>query len=84
MSDKCPEYVERLYAYIDGELTAEQYEEIKAHLLDCPPCLTEYERDMLLKKLVKRACGREQAPEQLRSVIMTQISYSYTQVRYEN
>lgn len=36
MSDKCPEYVEHLYAYIDGELTAEQYEEIKAHLLDCP------------------------------------------------
>ena len=84
MSDKCPDYVANLSSYIDGELSAEEYEELRQHLLDCPPCLTEYERDMLLKKLVKRACGREQAPEQLRSVIMTQISYSYTQVRYEN
>ena len=83
MSDKCPDYVANLYSYIDGELSAEEYEELRQHLLDCPPCLTEYERDMLLKKLVKRACGREQAPEQLRSM-MTQISYSYTQVRYEN
>lgn len=80
MSDKCPEYVQNLYAYIDGELTSEQYEELKAHLLDCPPCLTEYERDMLLKKLIKRACACEQAPSQLRANIMTRISYSYTQV----
>ena len=82
MSDKCPEYVDRLYAYIDGELTAEQYEEIKAHLLDCPPCLTEYERDMLLKKLIKRACACEQAPEQLRSSILTRITYERTSVRF--
>ena len=83
MSDKCPEYVDRLYAYIDGELTAEQYEEIKAHLLDCPPCLTEYEHDMLLKKLIKRACACEQAPEQLRSSILTRITYERTEVGYE-
>lgn len=83
MSDKCPEYVARLYAYIDGELTGAQYEEIKAHLLDCPPCLTEYERDMLLKKLVKRACACEQAPATLRTSILTQISYSYTEIRRE-
>ena len=64
-------------------MTPEQYEEIKAHLLDCPPCLTEYERDMLLKKLVKRACACERAPEQLRTSILTRITYECTEVRYE-
>lgn len=83
MSDKCPEYVANLYSYIDGELSASEYEELKAHLLDCPPCLTEYERDMLLKRLVKRACACEPAPEALRSTILTQITYSYTEVRYD-
>ena len=84
MSDKCPDYVANLYSYIDGELSAEEYEELRQHLLDCPPCLTEYERDMLLKKLIKRACACEQAPEQLRSSILTRISYERTEVRYES
>lgn len=84
MSDKCPEYVARLSAYIDGELSPEQYEELKAHLLDCPPCLSEYERDLLLKRLIKRACACESAPEKLRANILTQISYSYSEVRYQS
>lgn len=84
MSDKCPEYIENLYAYIDGELSDEQYEELKQHLVDCPPCLTEYERDVLLKKLVKRACQCEEAPAQLRTSILTRISYSYTEVRFSD
>lgn len=83
MSDKCPGYVENLYAYIDGELSDEQCIELKEHLLDCPPCLTEYERDMLLKKLVKRACACEPAPASLRTTILTRISYSYTEVHFE-
>ena len=36
-----------------------------------------------LKKLIKRACACEQAPEQLRSSILTRITYERTEVRYE-
>ena len=82
MTDKCPEYIENLYAYIDGELTPARYQELKQHLEDCPPCLTEYERDILLKRLIKRACTCESAPEELRATIMTRISYSYSEIRY--
>ena len=79
MSDKCPEYLDNLYAYIDGELSDGQRIELKAHLEECPPCLTEYERDLLLKKLVQRACGGEEAPQALRESIMMRItSYSVT------
>ena len=45
--------------------------------------ISRLKRDMLLKKLIKRACACEQAPEQLRSSILTRITYERTEVGYE-
>ncbi len=35
----CAEALDRLYEYLDGELTAERTEEVKAHLESCAPCM---------------------------------------------
>ncbi len=36
----CRELTELLVDFISGELTEEQVQQMKAHLDDCPPCVT--------------------------------------------
>ena len=79
----CDDYIAHLYEYVDGELSAQECADLKAHLEGCPPCLDEYQRDLLLKALIRRSCQCEQAPDTLRTQIMTQITtVSITQVQY--
>ncbi|NHN56425.1 mycothiol system anti-sigma-R factor [Calidifontibacter sp. DB0510] len=82
----CASYLEHLYEFLDGELTDDDRAALAAHLQDCPPCLNEYERDLLMKALVRRSCQCESAPAELRTRIMAQISVQVTTVqvrRYE-
>ena len=70
----CREVLVKVYAYLDGELDGETVQKIKVHLEECGPCLSEYDLDVALKQLVRRSCGGDCAPEELRARIMTQIS----------
>lgn len=70
----CSEILLRAYEYIDGEMTAEDCARVRLHLDDCGECLSAYERDLLLKALIRRSCSRESAPETLRLSIMTRIT----------
>lgn len=70
----CAELYELLDAYVDGELSPDECERLKAHLVQCPSCLGEYQRDTLLKALVRRSCQCESAPSTLRAQILTRIS----------
>ena len=70
----CAQVVLRLFEYVDHEAAAEDGRRIREHLDACGSCLQEYERDVLLKELVRRACHREAAPEALRTQIMARIS----------
>jgi mycothiol system anti-sigma-R factor len=75
----CREVLDRVYEYLDGELTGHDIAKIKQHLEECAPCLSEYDLDVVLKALVRRSCGCEQAPEDLRARILVRI----TEVRLE-
>jgi len=70
----CAAVVLRLFEYVDNEAGPEDQELIKAHLDQCGSCLREYERDMLLKSLVRRACRKEQAPSALRMQVVSRIT----------
>lgn len=74
MTHDCDAYLNQLYTYLDGELTDGECAHLRAHLEDCPPCLQEYERDAILKELVRRSCVCESAPDTLRAQILTQIT----------
>jgi len=58
--------LEQLYAFHDGELTEPEMDEIREHLLACEPCLDHYEVEEAFRALIKRGCGNERAPEELR------------------
>lgn len=70
----CADVVLRLFEYVDNEAQSADQELIRAHLDGCRSCLREYERDVLLKALVRRACGCEPAPETLRTQILARIT----------
>ncbi len=74
MTHNCDAYLNQLYTYLDGELTDLECAHLRSHLEACPPCLQEYERDAILKALVRRSCTSELAPETLRAQIMTHIA----------
>ncbi|WP_071606286.1 mycothiol system anti-sigma-R factor [Luteipulveratus halotolerans] len=78
---ECQAVMDQIYAYLDGELDRPSQELLKQHLLECPPCVGEYERDLLLKSLLQRSCACEEAPSELRAQILTRISVTVTTVQ---
>jgi mycothiol system anti-sigma-R factor len=75
----CSETVMRIFEFLDGEMSADDCRRMQAHLDECGPCLREYHVDQALKLVVKRSCGQEAAPVELRTTILRRL----TMVRIE-
>jgi mycothiol system anti-sigma-R factor len=69
----CTEVLDRVYAYLDGEIDQASCRQIKFHLDECGPCLREYGLEEAVKRLVHRHCGSEPAPEGLRAKVLARI-----------
>lgn len=61
----CDEAIDKLYWFLDGELTDERRRLIQQHLDECSPCLGAFDFEAELKAVVATRC-REQVPEGLR------------------
>jgi len=70
----CSEVLDRVYEYLDGELDTHAVDKIRQHLDECGPCLSEYDLDVVLKALVRRTCGGDCAPGDLRTRILLKIT----------
>jgi len=64
----------QVYEYLDGEMDPDDCDKIREHLAHCGTCLKEFDIDQMLKALVRRSCGCEAAPMQLRLQIMSRIT----------
>lgn len=60
----CGETIERLYHYLDGELTEERRRQIERHLDECPPCVDAYGFESELRHLIANRC-RDHVPAEL-------------------
>ncbi|WP_291377539.1 mycothiol system anti-sigma-R factor [Demequina sp.] len=69
---QCQEAVDRLFEFIDGELTDEELLRIGAHLKECPPCEAELRINEKIRLLVSQAHG-EKAPHQLRERVLSTL-----------
>jgi anti-sigma factor (TIGR02949 family) len=71
----CLEALDRLYEYLDEELTPVRAEEVRQHLEKCAPCLavSQFE-SAYLKFLEARAKARE-APEALRKRLLERLLF---------
>jgi mycothiol system anti-sigma-R factor len=60
----CEETIERLYFYLDGELTDERREEIRLHLDLCGPCVDVYGFETELRRVIANRC-KDHVPDSL-------------------
>ena len=60
----CDETIERLYFYLDGELTEERRVEITRHLDLCGPCVQTFGFEAELRKLIANRC-KDHVPDAL-------------------
>lgn len=77
----CSEFSLRVYEYIDAEMNDADCVRLRAHLDECGQCLDEYERDMVLKALVRRSCACQPAPATLRLQILARLTTVAVEVR---
>jgi mycothiol system anti-sigma-R factor len=68
----CRDILRRTCEFIDNELADADYQEIRAHLDECAPCLQFVEVERLVKSLVARSCT-ETAPLELRQRVVFEI-----------
>jgi mycothiol system anti-sigma-R factor len=60
----CDETIERLYSYLDGELTEERRIEISRHLDLCGPCVGAYGFETELRRVIANRC-KDHVPDTL-------------------
>jgi mycothiol system anti-sigma-R factor len=60
----CDETIERLYSYLDGELTEVRRVEIARHLDLCGPCVGAYGFETELRKVIAMRC-KDRVPDAL-------------------
>lgn len=69
----CSEVLEKVYAYLDGELEENGYADIRQHLDECSPCLREYGLEGVVKRLVAKHCGHDPVPPGLRDKVLSRL-----------
>ena len=57
--EDCHEVLEHLYAFHDHELTEEEADHIREHLLACEPCLDSFQVEDALRTLIRKCCNSE-------------------------
>jgi anti-sigma factor (TIGR02949 family) len=63
----CQEALERLYEYLDGELTPESADEVQRHIEVCDACYPEVRFTTEFRDAIRRAAhGQPTVPDRLR------------------
>ncbi|MBU3871634.1 mycothiol system anti-sigma-R factor [Streptomyces sp. 4503] len=69
----CSEVLDHLYEFLDHEMPDGDCAKFEVHFDECSPCLEKYGLEKAVKKLVKRCCGQDDVPSDLRSKVMGRI-----------
>lgn len=69
----CAEVLDHLYEYLDREMPDGDCAKFQEHMEECSPCLEKYGLEQSVKKLVKRCCGQDEVPSDLRAKVLGRI-----------
>jgi anti-sigma factor (TIGR02949 family) len=61
----CRETLDKLYEYLDRELSQDEQLEVQRHLDDCPPCRDRFHFEENVLRVVRRCCRDVSAPPSL-------------------
>jgi anti-sigma factor (TIGR02949 family) len=68
----CEKARAELEEYLHHELASADAADIRAHVENCPDCRNELRVGVAITEVMQRAC-KESAPDQLRTLVLTQI-----------
>jgi anti-sigma factor (TIGR02949 family) len=71
----CLEALDRLYEYLDEELTPVRAEEVRRHLEKCAPCLAVSNFESAYLKFVEARAKAREAPEKLRRQLLERLLF---------
>ncbi len=66
----CRMTIERLYPFLDRELTEQEVLEVNEHLERCPPCAKHFEYEAGVLRFIGDAARTVHAPRDLRAKIV--------------
>jgi mycothiol system anti-sigma-R factor len=69
----CEEVLERVYEFLDGELTPEVDAKIREHLASCTRCYPQFRHEEVFLRFIERRAQIEKAPPSLRRRIFKQL-----------
>jgi mycothiol system anti-sigma-R factor len=69
----CGECFERLYAFLDRELSESEVSSVRRHLADCGPCEQEYVLERRFLEAIRDCCTSDVAPQALRQRIVVRL-----------
>ncbi len=72
---ECSEVLDHLYEYLDNEMGEGDCAKLREHFEECSPCLEKYGLEQAIKALVKRSCGCDTAPSDLRGKVLARIEH---------
>lgn len=72
----CREAFDRLYAYLDGELSQRQEVEVREHLEICKPCLKLATFESAYLRFLEARTRAQRAPAHLKKAILRQLLFS--------
>jgi len=66
---QCEEVLDRLFGLLDYEITDADAARLVKHSANCPTCESRIEEEIVFRKVIRRGCCGESAPESLRMKI---------------
>ena len=70
---ECGEVLDHLYEFLDNEMAEGDCAKLRVHFDECSPCLEKYGLEQAIKALIKRSCGCDDTPSDLRGKVLARI-----------
>jgi anti-sigma factor (TIGR02949 family) len=78
----CSDVLEHLYAFHDHELSDEEADHIREHLMACEPCLDRFQVEEAMRTLIRKCCNSDsKASEEL--LVKVRATFTHTVIRVE-
>jgi anti-sigma factor (TIGR02949 family) len=72
----CNALLDRLWAYLDGEVDEVEYRHLEAHIAHCLGCKHHADFEVRLRQIIQAKCRGERAPTRLREELRRLLSNS--------
>ena len=69
----CAQAIEKIYEFLDGELTPAVEESIRAHLAVCRRCYPGFRHEEVFLRFIEQRAHMEKAPPELRRRVMRML-----------